>query len=263
MGIELRELDLDQPAVSNGDRPAPARWKKRAVLGGIAVFVLSLFVFFSPLLGLVKHNFVFLPKLGPKETVLVEHDGKMVVDTIYATVPPFSFIDQFGRPFTDKHVEGKILVVDFFFTRCTTICPKMSVQMQQLQLKLDDEAFDDVVFLSHTVDPEHDTPEVLNAYARKLQADTARWKFLTGSKADIYLQGSEGYYLAAKEDVMAEGGFLHSEKFVLVDKDRYIRGYYDGTTAEGMNALAADLKMLLKEERIKAAEAEKARRRND
>jgi protein SCO1/2 len=160
-------------------------------------------------------------------------------------------------------VEGKILVVDFFFTRCTTICPKMGVQMQQLQLKLNDEAFDDVVFLSHTVDPEHDTPDVLHDHARKLQADTARWKFLTGNKADIYLQGSEGYYLAAKEDVMAEGGFLHSEKFVLVDKDRHIRGYYDGTTAEGMNALAADLKMLLKEERIKAAEAEKARRRND
>jgi protein SCO1/2 len=158
-------------------------------------------------------------------------------------------------------VQGKVLVVDFFFTRCTTICPKMSVQMQQLQLKLNDDAYDDVVFLSHTVDPEHDTPEVLNAYARKLQADTARWKFLTGNKADIYLQGSDGYYLAAREDVLAEGGFLHSEKFVLVDKQRHIRGYYDGTTAEGMNALAADLKMLLKEERIKAAEEERERRK--
>jgi protein SCO1/2 len=209
----------------------------------------------------VKHKFNFLPILGPKETVLVERDGKMVVDTIYAEVPPFAFIDQFGRPFTDKQVQGKVLVVDFFFTRCTTICPKMSVQMQQLQLKLNDDAYDDVVFLSHTVDPEHDTPEVLNAYARKLQADTARWKFLTGNKADIYLQGSDGYYLAAREDVLAEGGFLHSEKFVLVDKQRHIRGYYDGTTAEGMNALAADLKMLLKEERIKAAEEERERRK--
>ena len=209
----------------------------------------------------MKHKFNFLPILGPKETVLVERDGKMVVDTIYAEVPPFAFIDQFGRPFTDKQVQGKVLVVDFFFTRCTTICPKMSVQMQQLQLKLNDDAYDDVVFLSHTVDPEHDTPEVLNAYARKLQADTARWKFLTGNKADIYLQGSDGYYLAAREDVLAEGGFLHSEKFVLVDKQRHIRGYYDGTTAEGMNALAADLKMLLKEERIKAAEEERARRK--
>lgn len=236
-------------------RPRPARWKKIAVLGGIAAFVLGLFVFFSPLLGLVRHKFEFLPYYGPKETVLVERDGVKVVDTIYATVPPFSFIDQAGRPFTDHHVEGKILVVDFFFTRCTTICPRMGVQMQQLQLKLNDGAYDDVVFLSHTVDPEHDTPEVLNAHARELQADTARWKFLTGDKEAIYLHGSEGYYLAAREDVMAPDGFLHSEKFVLVDRDRHIRGYYDGTTSEGMNALAADLKMLLKEERIEAAEA--------
>ncbi len=231
------------------------------MLGGIAAFVLGLFVFFSPLLGLVRHQFNFLPYYGPKETVLVEHDGEQAVDTVYATVPPFAFIDQFGHPFTDHHVKGKILVVDFFFTRCTTICPKMGVQMQQLQLKLNDEAYKDVVFLSHTVDPEHDTPEVLHGYAKTLQADTARWKFLTGEKADIYLQGAEGYYLAAKEDVIAPDGFLHSEQFVLVDKDRHIRGYYDGTSTTGMNALAADLKMLLKEERIKAAEAERARRR--
>ena len=113
---------------------------------------------------------------------------------------------------------------------------------------------------SATPDPEHDTPEVLDAYAQKLQADTARWKFLTGNKADLYLHGSEGLYLAAKEDVMAPDGFLHSEQFVLVDKQRHIRGYYDGTTMAGMNALAADIKMLLKEEKIKAAEAERKRR---
>ena len=237
------------------------RWKKVAVLGGIALFIFSLFLFFSPMLGLVKHKFTFLPYYGPKETIVVQREGRPVIDTLYATVPPFRFTDQFGKPFTDEHVKGKVLVVDFFFTRCTTICPKMSVQMQQLQLKLNDDAYEDVVFLSHTVDPEHDTPEVLNTYARKLQSDTARWKFLTGAKADLYLQGSEGYYLAAKEDVMAPDGFLHSEKFVLVDKQRHIRGYYDGTTAEGMNALAAYLKMLLKEERIKAAEAERARRK--
>ncbi len=230
------------------------------ILGGIAAFVLSLFLFFAPWLGLAKHRFNYLPYFGPRETVVVTRDGQQVVDTIYATVPPFSFIDRYGRPFTDKMVEGKILVVDFFFTRCTTICPKMSVQMQQLQLKLDDEAYKDVVFLSHTVDPEYDTPEVLDTYARKLQADTARWKFLTGAKADIYLQGSEGYFLAAREDVMAPDGFLHSEQFVLVDKERHIRGYYDGTTMEGMNALAADLKMLLKEEKIKAAEKAQAAR---
>lgn len=242
---------MDQLPLREGARPA-ARWKKWVVLGGIAVFVLGLFVFFSPMLGLVEHRFTYLPYYGQKETVVVERNGEQVVDTIYERIPSFSFIDQFGRPFTDAKVDGKILVVDFFFTRCTTICPRMKVQLQQLQLKLADEAFKDVLFLSHTVDPEHDTPEVLSAHARKLQADTSRWVFLTGSKEALYLQGSEGYHLAAREDVMAPDGFLHSEQFVLVDKDRHIRGYYDGTTSEGMNALAADLKMLLKEERIKA-----------
>ncbi len=237
-----------------------SRRRKWLVLGGIAAFVLSLFLFFSPWAGLAKHRFNYLPYFGPKETQVVKRDGRDVIDTIYATIPPFRFTDQFGRAFTDADVEGKILVVDFFFTRCGTICPRMSVQMQQLQLKLDDPAFEDVLFLSHTVDPEHDTPEVLREYARKLQADTARWKFLTGDKTELYLQGSEGYYLAAREDVMAEGGFLHSEKFVLIDKDRHIRGYYDGTTAEGMNAVAADIKMLLKEEKIKRAEAARANR---
>lgn len=234
-----------------------SRRTKVLVFGGIAAFVLSLFLFFSPMLGLVEHKFTFLSYYGPKEPVLVERDGKMVVDTIYAEVPPFSFIDRYGKPFTDKDVAGKIIIADFFFTRCTTICPRMSINMQQLQLKLDDDAYNDVVFLSHTVDPENDTPEVLDAYAKKLEADPARWKFLTGNAPDIYRMGNTGYLLSALEDTANAEQFVHDGRFVLVDKQHHIRGYYDGTTASGMNALAADLKMLLKEERIKIRDAAK------
>ncbi len=240
-------------------RPA-SRKVKFAVLGGIVLFIFALFFFFSPLAGFVKHSFNFLPYYGPKEVVAVERDGRMVADTIYAELPSFSLVDRYGNEFTDRNVEGKIIVADFFFTRCTTICPRMKVQLQQLQLKLNDPAYENVVFLSHTVDPEYDTPEVLNAHARKLQADTARWKFLTGPKEDIYRLAVEGYYVPAQEDVLAPGGFLHSEMFVLVDKDRHIRGYYDGTTTEGMNAIAGDIKMLLKEEKVKKAEALKEQR---
>lgn len=239
----------------------PARKRtKRLVLGGIALFILSLFVFFSPMLGLVNHKFTFLPYYGPKETVLVERDGKMVVDTIFAEVPPFSFTDQYGRPFTDKDVEGKIVVADFFFTRCTTICPRMSAHMQQLQVKLNDDAFDDIVFLSHSVDPEHDTPEVLDRYARKLEADSSRWKFLTGNAVDIYRMGNTGYLLSALEDSTSAEQFIHDGRFVLVDRQRHIRGFYDGTTSAGANELAGDLKMLLKEEKIIARDAAKAAR---
>lgn len=235
-----------------------SRRTKWLVLGGIGVFVLSLFIFFSPLVGLVEHKFNYLPYYGPKETVVVQRDGKSVVDTIYAEIPPFSFIDRHGRPFTHRDVEGKIIIADFFFTRCTTICPRMGINMQQLQLKLNDEAFKDVVFLSHTVDPENDTPEVLDTYANKLEADPARWKFLTGKAEDIYRMGNTGYLLSALADSTSAEQFVHDGRFVLVDKQRHIRGFYDGTTAEGMNALAADLKMLLKEERIKAKETRNA-----
>ena len=236
------------------------RRKKILVLGGIATFVVGLFVFFAPWLGLAKHHFIYLPYFGPKETLLVERNGEQVVDTIYHVVPPFHFIDRYGKPFTDAQVQGKIIVADFFFTTCQTICPKMGVQMQQLQLKLNDAAYSDVVFLSHSVDPEHDTPAVLDAYAHKLQADTARWKFLTGNAPDIYRQGNTGYWLSALEDTLNPERFVHDSRFVLVDKQRHIRGYYEGTTMEGMNALAADLKMLLKEEKIKIAERTQAER---
>lgn len=242
----------------SGTNSPSSKRTKRLVLGGIAAFVLSLFVFFSPMLGLVKHTFNYLPYYGPKEPMLVQRDGKNVVDTIYAVIPPFSFIDRYGKPFTDKDVEGKIIIADFFFTRCTTICPRMSINMQQLQLKLNDSAFDDVVFLSHTVDPENDTPAVLDEYAKRLQADPKRWKFLTGNALDIYRIGNTGYLLSALEDSTSAEQFVHDGRFVLVDRQKHIRGYYDGTEAEGVNALAADLKMLLKEERIKAKEARQA-----
>ncbi|MCB9170383.1 MAG: SCO family protein [Flavobacteriales bacterium] len=223
------------------------RGVKIAVLGGIALFILLIFLFFSPALGLVKHHFTFLPYYGPKT-------ANAPGDTTYFTVPPFAFTDENGHTVTDKTVAGRILVVDFFFTRCTTICPRMGAEMQQLQLKLDDPAYADVLFLSHTVDPEHDTAEVLNEYAQRLKADTTRWMFLTGTKHDLYLQGADGYFLASREDVMAPDGFLHSEMFVLVDKQRHIRGYYDGTKTADVDRLAGDIKMLLKEEKIKAKE---------
>lgn len=84
------------------------RLKKILILGGIGVFIVGLFVFFSPLLGIAKHHFNYLPYFGPKETVVVQRDGKSVIDTIYTTVPPFSFVDRHGKPFTDKMVEGRV-----------------------------------------------------------------------------------------------------------------------------------------------------------
>ncbi len=193
-----------------------------------------------------KSYYARLPYLGEREAIAPG-------DTSYFTVPPFHFIDEDGNPFTDKDVQGKILVVDFFFTRCTSICPKMSVQMQQLQLQMDDPEFKDVLFLSHTVDPEHDTPAVLKAYATRLEADPKRWKFLTGNAADIYRQGNLGYLLSAGADSSAAEDFVHSPQFVLVDMQHHIRGMYDGTNTEAMRSLLTDVKALIHESQGRAA----------
>lgn len=216
----------------------PASKRKKAIL----LIVLLVLIPGAIFLGVgSKNHYTTLPYIGERE---VNGPG----DTTYFTVPPFHFIDEDGKPFSDKDTQGKILIVDFFFTRCTSICPRMSAQMQQLQLQLDKPRYDDVLFLSHTVDPEHDTPEVLKEYARRLQADPKRWKFLTGNAPDIYRQGNLGYLLTANADSAAAEMFVHSPQFVLVDKQRHIRGMYDGTNTDAMRDLVVDLKALQMEE---------------
>lgn len=231
-----------------GTAHAPASKRRKAALLLLLLVILpsGLFLFRSG-----KHKFRTLPYYGQRE---VNGPG----DTTYFTVPPFAFTDQDGNLVTDRTVTDRVMVVDFFFTRCKSICPRMSAEMQQLQFKLDEPAFKEVLFLSHTVDPEHDTPEVLKTYARKLQADTARWKFVTGEAEAIYRQGNLGYLLSANADTAAAEQFVHSPQFVLVDKRRHIRGMYDGTSTSSVDSLALDIKMLLREEqeRAKAARSE-------
>lgn len=213
------------------------------------ILVLGFLLLMAPVAFLVlrsgKHHFRYLPYYGEKE---VNAPG----DTTYYTVPPFRFTDAYGNTITDASTAGKIVVADFFFTSCTSICPRMTRQMQQLQFKLDDPAYKDVLFLSHTVDPETDSLPVLRKYARHWEADSSRWKFVTGDAADIYRQGNNGYLLSALEDSTAAEQFVHDERFVLVDKRRHIRGFYDGTNTEDMGRLVTDLKMLMKEEKERA-----------
>lgn len=243
MGVHLYPRGFGEFSVSIPKKPA-SQVKKIIVLVFMLAVVPSAFFLFRN----STSHYGSLPYIG-------EHDVIAPGDTAYFTVPPFRFIDEDGMPFTDKDVQGKILIVDFFFTRCTSICPKMSVQMQQLQLQLDDPEYDDVLFLSHTVDPDHDTPEVLKAYAKRLEADPKRWKFLTGNAPDIYRQGNLGYLLSANADSSAAEQFVHSPQFVLVDKRHHIRGMYDGTDTESMRELVNDLKLLLKEQKDRATRA--------
>ncbi|GLU51581.1 SCO family protein [Dyadobacter frigoris] len=186
-----------------------------------------------------------LPILGERDWVTKKVDGKEVTDTIYNVIPPFSFTNQYGDTVTEKIVQDKIYVTDFFFTSCPTICPVMKRQMVKVYKEFRDNP--DVMILSHTIDPEHDTPQVLNKFAKDLGIEGKQWQFLTGPKEKIYEIGQKSYLSAAQEDKTAEGGFLHSGAFILIDKEKHIRGMYDGTTEEGTQKLIQGIKSLLEE----------------
>lgn len=201
------------------------------------------------LLGKADHSFSNVKYYVPEKVVKKEVDGKMVNDTIWSKIPPFSMTNQDGDIFTDRDLDGHIFVADFFFTTCPTICPVMTGQMNQLIWQLEGKKFEDIRYVSFTVDPEYDTPEILKAYAEKNSANTEIWNFLTGDKTEIYELGVNNFKLPAQEDALAPGGFLHSNMFVLIDENKHIRGYYDGTSSEDIRLLAGDIKKLLSEKR--------------
>ena len=225
------------------------------------IFILSMPAIFLWVFSSGNHTFETRPYYGPKEVkVRTTKKGERVVDTIYHQIPPFAFTNQNGEIVTNKDYDGKIYIADFFFTRCPTICPKMTAQMVRLQWKLKDSAFDDVKFLSHTIDVRHDSVPVLKRYAEDAGADENRWNFVTGTQESIYEIGEQGYFLSAMEDSLAPGGYLHSDLFVLVDRNRHIRGLYDGTSTEEVDKLVDDIKMLFKEEKINAKKAKESER---
>ncbi|BDD10142.1 SCO family protein [Fulvitalea axinellae] len=186
-----------------------------------------------------------LPFLGHRTTVEKVVNGETVVDTVYQTIPDFSFTNQEGQTVSKKDFEGKVYVADFFFTTCPTICPKMSAQMLRLYQRF--ENTDEVRLLSHSIDTKYDTPPVLKRYAEKLDVKAPKWQFVTGKKEEIYTLGEKHYYVTAQEDKNAPGGFIHSGAFMLIDTHGRIRGKYDGTVPQAVDKLMNDIDLLLQE----------------
>jgi protein SCO1/2 len=173
--------------------------------------------------------------------------GEGISDTVYDPIPLFAFTNQDGKIIANDFMAGKIAIVDFFFTNCTSICPMLSSQMARLQHLVKSENINDqVVFLSHTVDPKNATPEALKAYADRMGADFSNWNFVTGNEEDIYWQAKEGYKLTAFPSDTAQGGFFHTDQIALIDQEGKIRGYYDGTSTKAVDQLFTDLHLLLK-----------------
>ncbi len=162
----------------------------------------------------------------------------------YPKIKDFSFIDQDGTIVTNKTFKDKIYVADFIFLSCPTICPKMNSELNQVYTVFKDNP--KVSFLSHTIDPERDSIQRLKKYTIAKGIDK-NWYFVTGNRDSIYSIATKSYFATAYKDSKEPGGYVHSGGFLLIDKNRFIRGVYDGTNPKETQRLIMDIKTLLKE----------------
>ncbi len=187
-----------------------------------------------------------LPILGNREPIERIVDGKTVVDTIYQTIQPFSYLNQDSVAISDKDFDGKIYVADFFFTSCNSICPVMHRNMLNVYKKFKDNP--KVKFLSHSIDIKYDLPSRLKTYATKLGIEGNQWEFVHGSRDSIFDISARNYLVSAFEDSSNPQGLVHQGWFILVDTKKQIRGAYDGTNEDQVKQLMEDMDKLLKEE---------------
>lgn len=196
---------------------------------------------------IIRRTLLLLVALGIVVLIFVQNRQERKPQLpIYGAVPEFSLVAEDGRAVTRSDWFGKVAVVDFIFTYCAGTCPIMSTQMSKLQSVF--AGSDAVRFVSITVDPERDTPEVLQEYAKQYDAKLHQWMFLTGEKSVIYQLSRNGFRLGvAEEEGSEEEPIIHSLKFVLLDRQSRIRGYYDGTEDESVQQLIVDMRTLLDE----------------
>src|ERR1700744_674571 len=183
-----------------------------------------------------------LPIYGNRQPVTKTVNGKAVTDTLYQTVSKFKTINQYGDSISNKSLDGNIYVADFFFTTCPSICPIMSRNMVNVYNAF--KSTGDFKIISYTIDPKHDRVPVLKKYADKLGVSGNTWWFLQGKKEDTYSIAEKNYLVAVRQDSTVAGGYVHAGYFVLVDKQKRVRGAYDGTNPKQVDQLITDIKTL-------------------
>lgn len=186
-----------------------------------------------------------LPIYNPNEVNRELVDPSLWEVTSGHTVSDFKLTNQLGQDITQQDLDGKIYVTDFFFTTCGTICPRMTKQLKRVQDAFPNE--EDLMILSHSVTPDIDTVEVLARYAEKHGVDSKRWWLTTGDQEHIFELARKSYFAVIKGESGAEKGFVHTENFVLIDKEKRIRGYYSGVTPSDVDRLIKEIDLLLAE----------------
>ena len=194
--------------------------------------------------------YMFYTILKPEEVLAIyqpsEVNEKLVDSSIihvakYHKISDFKLTNQNGKEITQANYKDKIYVADFFFTTCQDICPVMTKNMYQLQEELKND--NQILLLSHTVIPEVDTVEQLKKYAIENNVDDSKWNLVTGDKKQIYELARKSY-LAVEDSNYNEYDMIHTENFMLIDKEKQIRGFYDGTNSEEINRLLKDIEIL-------------------
>jgi protein SCO1 len=207
--------------------------------------------------GIAKtYNVPMPPRFFPDSTVTRIRDGKEFTDTIWHQVANISLQNQLGETVSLDQLKGKVIIIDFFFTHCASICPILTHNMRRLQdalhfkdktkqLNLEDTSF--VQFLSLTVDPQHDSVPQLKKYADRYGVNSDIWWMLTGPKKTIYDFALNELKLGLQDSVSVDSNFVHTDYIALLDKDRVIRGYYHGTDTTAMARLGSDLVFIMLE----------------
>ncbi len=208
----------------------------------ISIIAIATFILFEQ-----KHQRK-LPILNPTDVNHALVDSSLHNKGVNHTILDFQLINQNGENVSQEIIKDKVVVANFFFATCPTICPIMNNQLSRIHDKY--LYNNDVIILSHTVWPEIDTVEVLKDYGERYEADSRRWQFLTGKKKMLYNLARKSYLVAPSEhdpnfDQGGEGDFIHTENIVLIDKRRRIRGFYDGTDSLEVSQLIEDVQILL------------------
>jgi protein SCO1 len=186
----------------------------------------------------------------PDSIVTTVKNGKQITDTAWHRLPEFSLTNQLGQKVSWKEIHGKIVVVDFFFTHCPTICPALTKSMKRFQdgvtnsRRVGDKTPDFLHLISLSIDPERDSVERLKMWADRFQVNPDQWWLLTGSKKEIYDMAIDEMKIGIVDGKGIDTSFIHTDHFVLIDTNRYVRGYYHGLDSVSMSRLSEDIILL-------------------
>ena len=206
-------------------------------VGFILIFSAAAVYMFYTILKPVE----ILPVYQPAEVNEKLVDSSIIHIAKYHKIADFKLTNQNGKEITQANYKDKIYVADFFFTTCQDICPVMTKNMYKLQEELKND--NEILLLSHTVIPKIDNVKQLKKYALENKVDDSKWNLVTGDKKQIYDLARKSY-LAVEDSNFNEFDMIHTENFMLIDKEKQIRGFYDGTNSEEINRLLKDIDVL-------------------